>query len=376
MYEYLKSVREINMRPNIIQFFSNTAIMMSAIFIPNFALEIGASRAEIGLIGASYGFALFFSSYMFGRASDMRDRRIFLTAGLLLSALAFFLQVATRDALSLMLIRGLAGFSLGIFTAPLIAYTFESGVKPGMFSSYGALGWAFGGLLAGIIAQHGEMYVHVNKLLPYWEVFVLSSMLFLFSFYISLKLPEVKMKTVQVSLFPAELIKRNIYVYLPSFLRHLGAFSIWIIFPLFLAELGASKFWIGVMYTINAGTQFLVMRRVDIAKDTKLVNAGLLLSLLVFFSYTFSKNFYHVMPIQIFLAVSYSCLYVGSLIFLTNRNEEKATCVGILNSITSISTIFGSLLGGIISQVYGFHATMYLAALLSAAGLLISIVKR
>jgi predicted MFS family arabinose efflux permease len=184
------------------------------------------------------------------------------------------------------------------------------------------------------------------------------------------------MKTVKVSLFPLELIRKNIYVYLPTFLRNLGAFSIWIIFPLFLAELGASKFWIGAMYTINAGTQFLVMRRVDIAKDTKLVNAGLLLSLLVFFSYTLSKNFYHVMPIQIFLAVSYSCLYVGSLIFLTNRNEEKAACVGILNSITNVSVIFGSLLGGVISQAYGFHATMYLASSLSAIGLLISLMKQ
>lgn len=376
MYRRLKSVRDINMRPNVIQFFSNTAIMMSAIFIPNFALEIGASRAEIGLVGASYGFAIFFSSYVFGRASDMRNRRIFLTAGLLLSALAFFLQVVARGAPSLILIRGLAGFSIGIFTAPLVAYSFESGVKMGMFSSYGALGWAFGGLLAGIIAQHGEMYAHVNKLLPYWEVFALSSLLFVFSFYISLRLPEVKMRTVQVSLFPLELIRKNIYVYLPSFLRHLGAFSIWIIFPLFLAELGASKFWIGVMYAINAGTQFLVMRRIDIAGDVKLINAGLLLSSLVFFSYTLSKNFYHVMPIQIFLAVSYSCLYVGSLIFLTNRNEEKATCVGILNSTTSVSVIFGSLLGGTISQAYGFHAAMYLAASLSAMGLFISIVKR
>lgn len=364
------------MRPNMIQFLSNTAIMMSAVFIPNFALELGASRTEIGLMGASYGFAIFFSSYICGRASDMRDRRIFLTAGLLLSALAFFLQIIAKDALSLMLIRGLAGFSLGIFTAPLIAYTFESGVKMGMLSSYGALGWAVGGLLAGIIAQHGEAYAHVNRLLPYWEVFALSSVLFLFSLYLSLRLPEVKMKVVQVSLFPAELIKRNIYVYLPSFLRHLGAFSIWIVFPIFLAELGATKFWIGALYTINAGTQFFVMRRIDIAEDTKLISAGLLLSSAVFFSYALSKNFYHVIPIQIFLAVSYSCLYVGSLIFLTNRNEEKATSVGILNSVTSISSIFGSLLGGVISQIYGFNAVMYFAALLSAAGLLVSLAKR
>ncbi|MFQ6105947.1 MAG: MFS transporter, partial [Candidatus Hydrothermarchaeaceae archaeon] len=271
------------MRTILIQFLSSAAVMMSAVFIPVFAAQIGASLAEIGMIGASYGVAIFFSSYIFGRASDMRDRRIFLTTGLLLSCVTFFLQALAWSPLPLMVIRGLAGFSLGIFTAPLIAYTFESGVKLGMFSSYGSLGWAFGAILAGIIAQYSESYAHINALIPFWSVFIISSMLFAISYIVSAKLPKVKMKTVKVSLFPAELIKRNMRVYLPAFLRHLGAFSIWIIFPLFLADLGAGKFWIGFMYFVNAGAQFLIMRRLDIMKDTLLINLGLLLSVMVFF---------------------------------------------------------------------------------------------
>lgn len=364
------------MMSNLIQFLSSAAVMMSSVYIPNFAVELGATKTEVGLMGASYGFAIFFSSYIFGRASDMRDRRVFLTIGLLLSTITFSLQVVSRDALSLMLIRALIGFSIGIFIAPLIAYTSESGVKPGMLVSYGSLGWALGGILAGLIAKHGEAYERLNVLMPYWEVFALSSLFFLASFLISLKLPKVEMKAMQVPLFPTGLIKKNLHVYLSSVLRNTGAFSIWIIFPLFLADIGASKFWIGAMYFINAGTQVLVMRRLDLMKDTKLINFGLVLSSITFFSYTLTENFYQVVPIQILLAVSYSCLYVGSLIFLTERNEEKATCIGILNSTTSIANIIGPILGGVISQAYGYSTVMYFAAAISFVGLLTNLIKR
>jgi MFS family permease len=361
------------MRPNIIQFLANASIMMSAIFIPNFADELGATEAEIGLIGGAYGFAIFFSSYIFGRASDMRDRRSFLTIGLFFSTITFFLQIFARDALSLMVIRALAGFSIGIFTAPLVAYVFEAGGRLGTFSAYGSLGWAIGSVLAGVIAQHGETLTHISRLLPYWEVFFLSSMFFLISLYISLTLPEVVMKRVQVPLFPIDLIRRNAFVYLPAFLRHTGAFSIWIIFPLFLVELGASKFWIGIIYFFNAGTQFLIMRHLDLRNDVVMIKMGLALSAMVFFSYTLAGNFYHVMPIQVLLALSFSFLYVGSLLYLTRTNEEKATSVGILNSVTNIAVAVGPIFGGVVSQAWGFHAVMYFAAALAFLGMIISV---
>lgn len=362
------------MRSNWILFLSNASVMMSMIFIPLFAVLVGASRLEVGIIGASYGIAIFFSSYFFSRASDMRDKRMFMKAGLAIATVAFFLQVFAISALSLTIIRGLAGFAMGIFTAPLIVYTYESGGKLGMFSSYGALGWAVGGMLAGIIGQLAESVVQTNSLAPYWAVFVLSSVLFLVSLLISLDLPEVKVRPTQVPLFPAALLKKNLWVYASMLLRNSGAFAIWTIFPLFLMELGANKFWIGALFFANTYTQFIIMRRLDIRKDEVLIKAGLLLSAFVFFSYSLAAKFYYILPFQIVLAFSYSFVYVGSLLFLTRTNEERTTSVGILNSVISLSMVIGPLFGGAIAQIWGFREVMYFSGGITLIGLLIALV--
>ncbi len=362
------------MRSHLILFLSNASVMMSIIFIPLFADLVGASRLEIGIIGASYGIAIFFSSYFFSRASDMRDKRVFLKAGLSMAAIAFFMQIFARDAISLTLVRGAAGFAMGILTAPLIVYTYESGGKLGIFSSYGALGWAVGGMLAGIIAQFAESVVQTEPLVPYWAVFILSSVFFFVSFLVSVNLPEVEVRPTRVPLFPVALIKKNLWVYAPMLLRNTGAFSIWIIFPIFLMELGANKFWIGTIFFANTYTQFLIMRRLDIKNDVLLIKAGLFISGLVFFSYSLATEFYLVIPMQIALAFSYSFVYVGSLLFLTRTNEEKTTAVGILNSVLSFSMVLGPLFGGTISQMWGFHVAMYFAAGITFLGLLIALV--
>jgi MFS family permease len=346
---------------------------MSMIFIPIFAELVGASRFEIGIVGASYGIAIFFSSYFFSRASDRRDKRVFLKAGLGVASAAFFLQVFAESALSLTIVRGAVGFAMGIFTAPLIVYTYESGGKLGIFSSYGALGWAAGGMLAGITGHLAESLVGTENLAPYWAVFVLSSVLFLVAFLLSFDMPEVKVRPTQVPLFPAALIKKNLWVYASVLMRNTGAFAIWTIFPLFLLEIGANMFWIGGLFFINTGTQFIIMRRLDIRNDETLIKAGLALSGVVFFSYSLAPVFYVIAPFQILLAFSYSFMYVGSLLFLTRTNEEKTTSVGILNSVLSLSMVTGPLLGGAIAQIWGFREVMYFAAGITFIGLVISL---
>jgi MFS family permease len=347
------------MRTNTIQLLINSSIMLSWIFIPTLAKDLGASNLQVGLVGASYGVSIFISSYIFGRASDMWGRKIFMTLGLGLCAVSFLLQILARDVLSLAALRFIAGFTVGISTAPLIAYVFETGGKMGKFSSYGSLGWAVGNVLAGIIAV-------------YWQLFTISSLFFLIAFAISLRLPPSKHQKVRIPLFPKEMIKRNFRVYFSYFLRNTGASSIWTIFPLFLLDIGASKFWIGMIYFMNSGLQVILMRYVDRYRDTQLINAGLLISAFVFLGYSFTNDYRQVIPLQVFLAFSWSCLYVGSLLYMTHRNVERATSVGMLTSVISISGAFGPILGGVISQLLGYREVMVFAAFLSLVGFLIS----
>ncbi len=352
------------MKPNLIQMLSNVAVFASLLFIPNLAKDLGATDSEIGVIGAVYGLAVFTSSYIFGRAADIYDRKSIIRLGLLLSTITVFLQALTdpyfvapllSSPLLLAFARGLVGFSLGMFPPALTAYVYESKRSLGRFTGFGALGLAIGTLVAGLIAI-------------YWGVFIFSSACIFLAFLLSLTFPDIGRAKLKVPFFPAALLKKNLHVYLPFFLRHSGANCIWIIYPLYIASLGGDKFWIGAIYTINTATQFVVMQFIDRFEGRALLNVGLVLSVVTFLSISLAQSFLHLIPAQIVLGASWSCLYVGSLVHLMKHNVEKSTSGGILGSLTSLSMVFGALVGGSLSGLFGYRATMYAAVGLTLLG--------
>lgn len=347
------------MDSSIIQLLNYASLMMGLVVIPLLASELGATYLEIGLIVAAYGFTIFLSSYIFGRASDIHGRRVILVLGLLAASLAFFLQIFADSVFSLMMFRALLGFCAGIYPPALIAYVYEQKKSLGTFSAYGSLGWAIGSFLTGIVASYNG-------------VFLIGSLFFFVAFIISLRMPEGDFKRVEIPLFPTKLLKENASIYLPFLLRHIGAFAIWAIFPLYLTSLGADKFWIGTIYALNALTQFFIMRKLDRFDGNRLFRWGLFLSAVTFLTFALAQDHFQMLPTQIILAFSWSFAYVGALLALTKKNIERATSVGILRSLIGLSGIFGPLLGGLISQLYGLRETMYFAAALTLIGFLLN----
>ena len=351
-----KEVSEISMlKPNAIMFFANVAIATSFIIIPLFAKDLGASDTTLGVIGAGYGLALLVSSYIFGWAADVTGRRVLLLAGLLSSAVMFSVQFLVPNETVLGITWSLAGFCGGIYPQALIAYGYELRKKVGKFVSYGSLGWGLGNLMAGILAI-------------YWEVFLFAGLFFFLGFIVALRMTITDVK-LKVPLFPKHVIKRNISIYVAFFMRHTGAYATWIIFPLFLSQLGASEFWIGILYAINSFGQFFIMRPLDRFKSTSLVISGLSFTALTFALYFLAQNFWQTIPMQLALALSWSLLYIGSLKFVAESGVERGTSVGLLNLTLSLSTVVGPLIGGVISQIWGYRYTMLFALAMVLAGL-------
>lgn len=349
------------MKPSSIQFLSNAGVFASILFIPIFAKDLGISEFHIGLIISVYSLSLLVSNYVFGRWADVHGRRRILQLGLFLSSLACITQVFAYDAVTLAFTRILVGLALGMFPSALYAYVYDTRRKIGKFASFGSLGWGLGTLVAGYLAI-------------YWKVFLLSSFFLFMAFLVALVLtpiPEVRLK---IPFFPKEVIKRNMPVYLAVLIRHSGACAIWVVFPLFLLGLGMDTFAVGILYTVNAGTQFVVMQLVDRFRSTRLVSFGLVMSSITFLSFTLARNFAEIFPTQIMLGVCWATIYVGSLKFIMERNVERATSTGLLNSMLSISSIAGPLLGGAIAGIavslgafanVAYEYTMYVAALMA-----------
>jgi MFS family permease len=350
------------MKASTVQMLSSAALSASALLIPNLARDdFGAGTWEIGVLVAANSAAVFASSYVFGRFSDVHGRRRILEIGLLLSSITLFLQIFAFDTISLTISRVLIGLCAGIYPSALLAHVYETDKKIGKFSSFGSLGFGIGVFMAGVIGI-------------YYGIFLFSAIIMFIAFAVSLYLPFGKEKMHKVPFFPRDVIKRNYPVYLSVMFRHTGANMIWVIYPLFLVDLGASVLFIGAIYAINAVAQFIFMQFTDRYRSVTLVAVGFIMSIITFPSYTLAEVYWQIIPSQIMIALAWSTLYVGSVKYVMERNEEKGTSAGLLQSALSISAILGALLGGVVAGLYGYEGCMYAATVIAMVGLVIFII--
>lgn len=340
----------------IIALLTYAATEASIIFIPLLAQELGASYFGVGIVGLSYGMAYFAASFFFGWQSDRYGRINFIKIGLGIGSVAFFLQALANNLPYLMIVRALCGLCLGVSSAALIAYAFETEGVVGKFTSYSALGMIVGAAAAAILKEYDYL-------------FVLSAVMSLIAFVLSLRLKEETIRRKAIMAHPVQVVTREWKVYLPFFLRQIGAWGVWIILPLFLADIGASKSWIGVLWMINFGVQFIAMRYVERFHQGRMFSLGLLLSGIVFLAYFPATHYLQVIPVQVLIGISWSTLYVGALVLLMRGGEERGTSAGILFSITSLCQGIGPFIAGAITQLMDFRAAMLFAALMSFAGL-------
>ena len=344
-----------------INFLCSLALYSSNIFMPLYAEEHEASRFQIGLIVSAWGIAYFVSSFIFGRLSDRRGRLVFIRLGLGLAVVAYLLQIVARDPVLLLSVRALVGFCLGVSSAAMMAYVFESEGQVGRFASYGSLGWLCGCVVA-IALRHFE------------ALFAASSGASALAFLLSLTLREEGGQAVKVAVFPLHLIRSNIKVYLPFFLRCLGAYAIWTIFPLYVLEIGASRSWVAILDGINMAGPVRVDALRGALRHGQDLAVGLLASVTAFVSYGFATHYLQLIPVEVVVAVSWSCLWVGALSFLMRRSVERGTAAGLLYSITYLSTGLGPLIGGFVSSRWSYQAVMFVGAGITCAGLLLSLV--
>jgi MFS family permease len=337
---------------------------MCLIYLPLFAEYLGATHTQIGVIGAVYGISLFFSSYLFGRVADLYPPKKVLYAGFASSSVFFLLQAFATTPFNLALIRALAGFSTGMFPAALISYVYTLRKDISKFSSFGALGWTVGTLTAGVIADLRG-------------IFLASSLFFLAALLLLFHLPEASSPRQRSEPFSLDIVKKNWSVYSTYFARHTGACSVWIIFPLYLKSLGAQELEIGLLYAINPLSQFFLMQHLKTRNSERLVKIGHLASTIAFTSLLFITSYYQVAFVMFAIAVSWSFLYVGSVVTLLKHNTSKGTAVGLLTSVISIAAVAGSFIGGglsdaassfFLSQAQGYRAVFVFSALLSALG--------
>jgi DHA1 family quinolone resistance protein-like MFS transporter len=167
-------------------------------------------------------------------------------------------------------------------------------------------------------------------------------------------MPNIPTERHNVPLFSPELFRKSRVVFIVFLIRHIGANIVWIVYPLFLAQLGAGLVEMSLLYAANPFVQSLFMFSItDRLLSRRLIVLGLSFSFLAFSSMYFATNIWHIVPIQLFVATSWSCLYVGALRNVTETDVRKATVTGLLNSVIQLGSSVGPLVGGTISELSG-----------------------
>lgn len=330
-------------------------MLSSFTYIPILARDtLGADELFVSLLVGSYAAASFVSSYIFGRAGDIYGRRIIVQAGFLVATLSFALLLLASTPGVLFIVRVLGGFSIGTYPGALAAYAFESDMKMGRFASFGAAGWGAGTLLAGFAAGFDIYFA-----------FLMSSLFLAFAFITAMTLPHLERTPIDVPFFPIATIKRNWQVYLAVLIRHSSASAVWTLWPLFLTDLGGDPFTIGVVQAINGIAQVAVMIGLtDRFEYRPLILAGLLSSAATFGWFLLATNIIEIIPSQVLLGFAWSCLYVGALKYVTERNEDRSTASGLLNSTMSISMVMGPIIAAAFYSIWPGYAPIILFALL------------
>ncbi|MBM4428793.1 MAG: MFS transporter, partial [Chloroflexi bacterium] len=138
-----------------------TADIMSGILSPTFSLyakQLGASLSVVGALSSIVGVTKLFASMPVGVLSDRIGRKIVLTIGMLLFAIAALSFALAPNAYALFPGRMLTGiamictFYLGVAYVGDIVAPAERGLAFGLYSTSMGLGFAIGPLIGAVIA--------------------------------------------------------------------------------------------------------------------------------------------------------------------------------------------------------------------------------
>jgi len=345
----------------MIQIMAGAAMLSSSTYVPILARDtLGADDLYISLIVALFAITSFVATYVFGRAGDIYGRRLILRAGLLAALVSFSLLIVVDTLEGLLIVRLINGFCIGIYPGALTAYAYETKMPMGKFAAFGALGWGGGTLLSGFAAT---FEIH--------QAFLVSTLFLVGALASAITLPPLPGLHMRIPLFPVETIKQNMPIFLAMLIRQGSASAVWTLWPLFLADLGGDDLAIGAIQALNSVVQVLFMAGLtDRFTYRPLIVAGLVGSAVTFGWLMLVSNIIEVLPTQIVLGFAWSCFYVGSLKYVTDKNVEKSTASGLLQSVIAISGIIGPVIAAVLYTLWpGYHPILFTAFAMSIVAL-------
>jgi len=381
---------------------SSIASNMIMPFIGIFAVRLGASNYEVGLVSSAPAFVSLLAMIPGAKFVDSQGNKKGLTATFMLANRIFYLLLAlipffTTDRRALILVVTLALMSLPGAISNVAWQGFIASVVPRerravAFAERSRIMNIIGTLAVLAVGRILDIFTYP---LGYQVIFAVAFAFALLEIWVFRQLREDPQSTEEaaarnmplaqfakgffgsVAKDVREIITKKSFrrFALVSLFFHFAWQVAWPLFTLYQTkELGANNLWISILHLSNTGGSLLgygfwakYMNKHGSLKTLFVSTSGMFIVPTV---YAFSRSLYTITFFNVFIGVIFSGVMLSlfnALLDMTPE-ERKTTYIGYYNTAINASAIFAPMAGVALLQLFGYRNAFLITALLRTLG--------
>ena len=343
--------------------------------LPLYAESLGASGLWLGLIFAAFPLSRILATPVFGRLSDRKGRKLFISIGLLAYAIISFGFIYTNTVSQLVLMRFLHGLA-GALILP-IAQAYMGDISPpgeeGKWMGYANAaffsGFGFGPLIGGVLSEHLGMDA------AFLAMGVLSLLAFTITIFF---LPSIKPRQSTTS-YPSfgEMSRSGMIIGLFSFrlTLSLGRSIFFILLPILATySLGLRPSLVGILLAVNILLMSLLGipsgRIADRLSRRFLVVVGCLVSSMFLVTVPLGNTFGLLLVLAILGSVGSAIAIpaASALVVEQGKKYGMGSSIALFSMAFSIGMVVGPITGGVIADFTGINSAFYFGAVITLVG--------
>ena len=345
--------------------------------LPVYAHDLGASGFYIGMIFGAFSLARTFFLPYFGRLSDLKGRKPLIIPGLLAYALISLGFIFAREVNALIVLRFFQGIASAMLMPIIQAYVGDitpagnEGFSMGLFNMSMFCGLSIGPLLGGVI--HDRFSLEAS--------FISMGLLALIGFFLCLFLlpPTRSEKYISSGKSPTKwkqlFFDRDITtVFVFRFSHILCIGIVWAFLPLFAKlKFSTSSSAIGVLIMLGvlvSGALHVPMGLLadKLSKRWMVIAGGLMVACAVF-SFEWVQGFWGLVWASIFFGIGGGIAMPALMAIAVvkgSKTDSMGSVMAILTLAHSLGMLCGSLIGGMMMDVFQLRAAFPLGAAVMA----------
>jgi DHA1 family multidrug resistance protein-like MFS transporter len=345
--------------------------------LPGYALGLGATATQIGLIFASFSFSRTIFTPLIGALADRSEMKRLILFGIICYALLSIAYVGASIPMHLIWIRALHGIA-SAFVIPLamsyvahIAQEGQEGVYMGSINMALLLGMGAGPLIGGVLTDT----LGINT--PFYSLAILSGVALVLG---TSMLPPMRRQHPKGREGTLKGIIRNpslLGLLLFRIINALASGNLLAFIPLLAKKVGQSNTEIGILISTNIFITGLLQRPfgrlVSPTNTIRLIMIGSLISAVSLASLPLGRGFFTYLLLGSIMgfgsAISMPAAFV--MIMEHGRKLGMSSTMGIFDSAMSLGMILGPLVSGIIMDYVGISYVFYIGGFISLCGMMV-----